>query len=754
CRLRMSSFVSEKDIEAARNIKKKQQAELLDAARSQHIRKQERIEERKRRGEDQWMLDSLKSRIKPSKHPKKEKKHKKHKKKKSRRDSSDEDESSDENMWVEKQTVAEPKSESWMEGDFLSGIRTVTSADIREEKEKKKEEISKSLKSLSSIDTPGQHEKELNPYWKSGGTGLPGADQKSKMTPDANWLRRSLKRMEEQSEESGKNIEEIAAERYGSWDAFQDLLRKAEGSSKRDSRDSKRNRFLKPSDDDRSSYKSYSSRNQRPRDCHQSWRKKESKPSFTPLENDKSTSKNIKSDKDNSMEKSKAPAVQEIKKVAEPKPITVKPNPVLTQASVLTEEEKNTVAAKIIKAELMGNDALVKKLKMKLEASKQASAQMQAAVNEPTTSGNNKQDESSGSSDDSEEEVVLTRTSKTGQSWPVSQSESSFNSVPKKLRKKKVKVHNKDGERERYFADDDRFTLKDLVERERSGAAEDQTETMSRLSSKLFRGTDGENFMLDDMFESEAGRVNSSTQQDARNRTKAIANHQRLMRRLEKCRFCFGNSENPKHLIISIGRVSYLRLPPHRPLQPGHCLIVPMHHCNTGTALDENVWDEMRKFMQSLRNMFLKQDNDCVFLQTCIMLQKSHHFVVECVPLPKELGDLAPIYFKKAIQECESEWSQNKKLIDTRGKSVRDKIPAGLPYFAAEFGLDGGFAHVVEDEDRFPVYFGREILGGMLDAEPQLWRKPHEEHFSEQTKRTLEFETWFKEFDWTGREIT
>ena len=41
------------------------------------------------------------------------------------------------------------------------------------------------------------------------------------------------------------------------------------------------------------------------------------------------------------------------------------------------------------------------------------------------------------------------------------------------------------------------------------------------------------------------------------------------------------------------------------------------------------------------------------------------------------------------------------------------QVPKGLPYFAVEFGLDGGFAHVIENEDLIPDYFGKVIfLGG------------------------------------------
>lgn len=62
---------------------------------------------------------------------------------------------------------------------------------------------------------------------------------------------------------------------------------------------------------------------------------------------------------------------------------------------------------------------------------------------------------------------------------------------------------------------------------------------------------------------------------------------------------------------------------------------------------------------------------------------------------------------QKAILESDTEWTQNKKLIDTSKKGLRGSIPKGLPFFSVEFGLDGGFAHVIEDEDLFPFYFGK-----------------------------------------------
>ena len=62
------------------------------------------------------------------------------------------------------------------------------------------------------------------------------------------------------------------------------------------------------------------------------------------------------------------------------------------------------------------------------------------------------------------------------------------------------------------------------------------------------------------------------------------------------------------------------------------------------------------------------------------------------------------MYFKKALSECENEWdAQNKAIIATKGvKKLASKIPRHMPYFSVDFGIGGGFAHVIEDERKFP----------------------------------------------------
>ncbi|CAC5398373.1 CWF19-like protein 2 homolog,CWF19-like protein 2 [Mytilus coruscus] len=407
---------------------------------------------------------------------------------------------------------------------------------------------------------------------------------------------------------------------------------------------------------------------------------------------------------------------------------------------LLTEQEMNQLGAKIVRAELMGDMDLAAKLKAELDQARELKERNVTVA----PSGDRKEGQG-----DEDNVVVLTRTDKQGRIIPLPEMSTDGKPSGKRRRKKqKVDTHGGIGERKQYFDDDDKFDLKSLVEREKMGTAEDDSKMFARLAQRSIDKTD-DDYQIDDVFLDRAAKKQSISISEMKERSQAIYDHKKMAGALEKCHFCFGNV--PKHLIIAIGTKSYLSLPNYKSLTEGHCLIVPMHHSPSCTAIDEDVWEEMQTFRKTLVKMFLEEDEDIVFMETSMRLKQHPHMYIECVPLPKETGDMAPIYFKKAIQEAEYEWSDNKKLVDLRGRNIRKAIPKGFPYFCVDFGNEGGFAHVIEDERSFPYYFGREILGGMLDAEPQLWRKPSKENFDDQRKKVLQFAEKWKPYDWTQK---
>ncbi|NXQ73262.1 C19L2 protein, partial [Quiscalus mexicanus] len=218
--------------------------------------------------------------------------------------------------------------------------------------------------------------------------------------------------------------------------------------------------------------------------------------------------------------------------------------------------------------------------------------------------------------------------------------------------------------------------------------------------------TDREYYTLDDMFVSKAAKRARSGEEEEVQRRKAIREHQQLAACMEKCPYCFDSSELSKHLIIAIGtkrnNVRVFKIRNEIASMEG---FIVLHLTFLALSIDSTT--SSRMFRNALVKMFEAKDLDCVFLETNMSMKKRYHMVYECIPLPKEVGDMAPIYFKKAIMESDEEWSMNKKLIDLSSKDIRKSVPKGLPYFSVDFGLQGGFAHVIEDQHNFPPYFGK-----------------------------------------------
>ncbi|TMS07190.1 CWF19-like protein 2 [Larimichthys crocea] len=417
------------------------------------------------------------------------------------------------------------------------------------------------------------------------------------------------------------------------------------------------------------------------------------------------------------------------------------------EVPLLTEEEMNRLGAKLVKAEIMGNTAMVEKLKSQLDAAQKAK-ESHAARRKLQETAKSKQVTGRSSED---QEILLFRTDQSGRAWPVNAPSGPQEPHGGRRKKKAIETHV-DGERVRYFQDDDNVGLKEMVRREKMSSAQDQNALYSRMAAKMMGKTDGDNYTLDDMFVSGAAQREGEGREEERMRNQAIGESRRLAASMEKCQHCFSSQELQKHLIVAIGSKVYLSLPAGVSMTEGHCLICPLHHHCSATALDEDVWSEMQLFRRTLVRMFESQELDCVFMETHMNPRKRRHMVLECIPLPRELGDMAPIYFKKAIMECDEEWAMNKKVVDLSSKDVRQAVPRALPYFAVDFGLQGGFAHVIENEQKFPHYFGKEVVGGMMDLEPRRWRKMIRENFDDQRKKVLQFAQWWKPYDCTKTE--
>ncbi|KAL6637819.1 hypothetical protein ACP70R_025391 [Stipagrostis hirtigluma subsp. patula] len=227
-----------------------------------------------------------------------------------------------------------------------------------------------------------------------------------------------------------------------------------------------------------------------------------------------------------------------------------------------------------------------------------------------------------------------------------------------------------------------------------------------------------------------------------------------LLTQEQRCSYCIENPSRPKHLVVAIGNFTYLMMPEFEPVVPGHCVILPLRHESATRTVDQNVWEEIRNFKKCLLNMFFQQGKDVVFLETAISLNRQRrHCMIECIPVPSEVSNHAPLYFKKAIDDAEGEWNQHemKKLIITIAScNLRQVIPENFAYFHVEFGLDRGFVHVIDDESKFSAEFGLNVIRGMLRLpEEDMHRQRRHESMDRQKQAVASSVKDWEPFDWT-----
>ncbi|KAI8623671.1 hypothetical protein F5Y19DRAFT_352609 [Xylariaceae sp. FL1651] len=318
-------------------------------------------------------------------------------------------------------------------------------------------------------------------------------------------------------------------------------------------------------------------------------------------------------------------------------------------------------------------------------------------------------------------------------------------------------VDTKRGRERGLVEQNDEMTIEDMVREERRTRGQAGGEGL-RLAERIAKDGkfDDDLEYMDENAEKLAKRVQKS---ELNLKNSAVNEFQKINKILDNCQLCHHEDRNlpPVAPIISLGTRVYLTLPTEPELSEGGAVIVPIQHRTNLLECDDDEWEEIRNFMKCLTRLYHDQGREVVFYENAAAPQRHMHAAMQAVPIPYELGDTAPAFFKEAMLSADEEWSQHKKIIDTGARArdglgklaFRRSIAKEMPYFHAWFTLDGGLGHVVEDSNRWPRgdLFAREILGGMVDAEPDVIKKQGRWHRSD--NRTEAFKKRWRKFDWT-----
>ncbi|KAI0372225.1 hypothetical protein BV20DRAFT_964344 [Pilatotrama ljubarskyi] len=630
--------------------------------------------------------------------------------------------------------------------DFFSSLGT-------EVKRKKPED------SRPDPDKPYISHKELNTALKEGKSvdELPDAAPKAIVAggPGSQWRMMKLRRVYETAEEEGRPVEEVAIDRFGSLEAFEEAKEERRILDEREGRRASRAGERKGKGKEREGERRLMFND------------------FTPSGATSRSSSFRRPDLDRSGPPT--PGVGESKRLETtrvgqttgtalaqahaPIPSAVTPNLTMvgSKKRALSPSSLNKLQAKVLRAKLMNSpdaEALEKEYEQELRRAN---------------------GEEGGDDNVRTRVEVLPTLDIHGRLYDVGQGKNDAPPPPGN-RRPKPKVEQRDprtGEMIRVDPDDDNITLGEMLRQERFGAGMADQKNLDAEFARSVMTDGGFQNDIDYMDDNADKLARKKMRSDFMKRQFAINDYKRTLKVLASCPFCYGEDDSlPKAPIIAMGTRTYLSCTLNEELTDGHCLIVPIPHHLSTLEGDDDMWDEVKNFMKCLMRMFAEEDKGVVFYETVLSIKAQKHTYIECVPLPWEQFELIPGYFKESILMSETEWSQHKKLIDfsARPGGFRRAMVPNLPYFMVQFDYKGekGYGHVIEgtseasgngEEDvdegekgggEFPRWFAAEIIGNLLDVEPRRWRRPRRIEFWQNKERVKKFKEKYDKFDWTG----
>lgn len=264
-------------------------------------------------------------------------------------------------------------------------------------------------------------------------------------------------------------------------------------------------------------------------------------------------------------------------------------------------------------------------------------------------------------------------------------------------------------------------------------------------------GADEDDFTGDNgidmkMYNSSANRL---TDAEAYNRemSRQITRAEKEQSITSKCWWWMESKSFQKHTLLSLGdHVSLVLCPSHLSLVKFQCFLVPVKHSASFAACEDEVWEEIKYFKNSLRNLFRKEDQGVLFCETVLPSKRLWQARMDVIPVPLSVEQDAEIYFKSALTSEAEEWGTHTKTLSTKNKGLRRTVPKGFSYFNVEWD-GGGFAQIIENQS-FPKDFGADTIAGMMKMDPVRFNRKKKAPDDDRGAVISFLEKW-KAFDWT-----
>ncbi|ELU06627.1 hypothetical protein CAPTEDRAFT_168674 [Capitella teleta] len=206
------------------------------------------------------------------------------------------------------------------------------------------------------------------------------------------------------------------------------------------------------------------------------------------------------------------------------------------------------------------------------------------------------------------------------------------------------------------------------------------------------------------------------------------------------CWFCLGSPEVEKHLVVSVGELTYLALAKGG-LVPDHLLILPIGHHQSTVDLSDDILDEIHKYKNALKKCFKQEDKEVVFFERNY---KTPHLQIQVVPCSTSLVPYIHDTFMEYALSHKCELHEIPEHSD-----LRQIVPSGAPYFHAELPTGKRLLYRMKKVSTFPIQFGREAM-----AHERLLNMPHRADWrqckyshEEEVKMRGDMRELFRDFD-------
>ncbi|CAI9100589.1 OLC1v1037718C1 [Oldenlandia corymbosa var. corymbosa] len=210
--------------------------------------------------------------------------------------------------------------------------------------------------------------------------------------------------------------------------------------------------------------------------------------------------------------------------------------------------------------------------------------------------------------------------------------------------------------------------------------------------------------------------------------------------RSKECWFCLSSPNVESHLITSIGELYYCALA-KGPLVEDHVLIIPVEHvANTLSTADEYE-TELHRLQNSLKAYFKTQGKEVVFFEW--VFKRGTHANLQVVPVPSTRASSIRDIFHLAAKKLGFKFN----TIEGGRRLLRALFDRSSSLFYVELPDGVILTHVVEENEKFPSQFGREVMAGLLNMADRADWKNCKLSKEEETTMAESFKKKFEPYD-------